>query len=181
MAFISICNYFKRRSEGLSHDTHPGTGQLSRQNEKEREEHIWPCPLLQPTPIQETRVSSRFAHKLRMCKVIFGGARKFTHWLMPKEEDVHVGSKPGMTSNPRHEKFHCHNRMQSYGRPTCKHAPSHVVVNKHQRRCSHYTKYSWHVCRRLWSIYCTTYRHLSSRVPVGQTWAMAKQLWIYYI
>ncbi len=49
--------------------------------------------------------------------------------------------------------------MQSYDRPTCKHAQSHVAIGKHQRRHSHYTKYSWRICRRLWTIYHTTYRH----------------------
>jgi hypothetical protein len=66
MAFTSIYNYFKRRrNNDHSHDIHLGIGQFSRKNRKEKEEDTRPCPLLQPTPIQETCASTTFAHELR--------------------------------------------------------------------------------------------------------------------
>ncbi len=90
--------------------------------------------------------------------MIFGGACKFTCWLMPKEKPAQLISKPRMTLDPQYGKFHHHNRMQSYGRPTCKHTPSHVAVSKHPKRCWYNTS-TWHICQRLWTICHTTYRY----------------------
>ncbi len=59
-----------------------------------------------------------------------------------------------MTLDPKYGKFHHHNLMQSYSLLTCKHAPSHVVVSKHQWRCYYNTSIQC-ICWRLWTIYYT--------------------------